>query len=553
MNLRRSLIVILYILALSLSAVSAQRDGETLTVRLNDEGFNSIDPIFAGDLSSQQALHQLYVGLTRIDPITNTVVPGIVESWSQTPFPDNIRVYRFNMRENIPWVRYDPELNEVVQVTDAGGRARMVTHQDAVYGLLRALDSEFATENSMHLAEIILNGVEYVNGEVTADDIGISVNVDDFTITVNNPHVDLPRLLTEVQFVPQPAWLIEERGNDWAQADNFVSYGPYALFSWTTGGDMTLITNPYWQGTDAIPRPNIDNLTFTFLTDEDALLAYDAGELDMIVNAPTTDMTFLREQYPDEFTQYPRAQVHFFGVNLRENYATTDPNVRQALAQSIDLEALADIITSSGNMSATRFVPAPTSDADGVDVSTLGFNLSQAQSALARVTGDDISIGMVYLNTPYYATLAQAVAEQWETQLGIEIELYPQDAEGSIVNREFAAVWLFNSFADTPMSDSYFAPFVTGEDLSVASTFEDEAYDATFNEAFVTIPPEVDGQPVAPIDRTPLISTLETTLIDNVIVIPISWEADNELTKPYVQRTPTHNGLRSFEQWLVSN
>ena len=542
MNLHRYLILMISIFALSLSLVSAQADGETLTVRLGENGITTLDPIFAGDIATQQALHSMYVGLTRIDPLTNTLQPGLAESWSRTILPNDTVLYRFEIRNDVSWVRYDHELGQVVQVLDEDGDPRMVTKEDVAYGILRAIDPDLATEYSYNLGSAIQNGIDYINGEVSVEDVGVIINLTDVGVITSSLDVDLAQVMSQVQVLPQPSWLIDELGLDWSTAENFVSYGPYALFSWLARTEMALVINPFWQGYDNVPKANIDNLRFTFMADGDTRLAYEAGEIDVLVNPAPADILPMREEFAGEFSQYPRDVVHFYGLNLRENFPTANPLFRQALAQSLDRDTLTDVIMGNGNMPATRYLPPVLLDTTDGNIQLLPYDTGQAQADFSSANLEDTSITLIYRNTIEYKALAEAVAEQWRTELGLDVELLPQDFEGSFSNREYVAVWMGDVFSDVPLSEAYFRNFVTDGDFSQASAFSDDNYDTAYDVVYGDDP--ID-------DPAEFFRVMESTLIDDVIIIPISWSADNEFTKPNVRRTPTINGIRAFETWFV--
>lgn len=542
--MHRYLILMISIFALSLTFVSAQTDGESLTVRLGEVGISTLDPIFVADTSEQQALHSMYVGLTRYDLLTNTLQPGLAESWTRTFLPNDTVLYRFQIRNDIPWVRYDHELGQVVKVLDDNGNPRMVTKEDVAYGILRAMNPEFATDYSYTLSEAIYNGVDYLNGDASADEVGVYVNLMDVAIASANLDVDIAHIMSQTQVLPQPTWLIEEFGLDWATPDNFVSYGPYALYTWNELTEMTLVLNPYWVASEGIPKANIDNLYLTFMGDDDARLAYSAGEIDVLVNPAPADILSLSDEFTGELDQYPRDTVYVIGFNLRENFPTANPQFRQALTQAINRDALAEINLSNGTLPATRYLPPTVSDAPNADVQVLPYNTGQAQADFSEANLEDTGIDLIYRNTDELRALAEAVAEQWQSELGIEVRLSPQDYDGSFTNREFVAVWMGEIFSDEPLSKNYFGEFVTGGDFSVASSFSDENYDTAFDVVYGDEPIE---------DPAEFFRVMETTLLEDAIIVPMSWSADTEFTKPYVQRTPTVNGIRAFETWFVQN
>jgi len=547
LNLRRAIILVFGLWALCVSAVTAQIEGETLTVRLSDDGISTLDPIFAGDLTTQQALHSMYVGLTRFDPITNALQPGLAQRWSTTTLPDGRVLYRFFLRQDIPWVKYDTEFNEVMQVENDNGNPITVSRDDVVYGILRALDPEYANEYSYQLAEAIENGVAYLDGEVPVEDLGIVVNLNDIGIVASSPEMNIPHLMSQIPMLPQPSWLIDELGLDWATAENFVSYGPYALESWVDS-ELSMITNPYWDPTDAVPQADIDNLRFVFLDDEDAFLAYEAGEIDVIVNMSPDLIPSLREQYPEQFSQHARQSVQFFAMNLRESYPTEFPELRQALAHAIDRDQLAEVIRDAGYVPADRLMPPGTVNAPTTTTAlTLPYDGDTAREDLMSLGAENTEIDVIYLNTGYFSTVATAVAEMWEAELGIEVNLFPQDVQGSFTNRQYGAVWIGDLYSDTLTGRSYLVPFAAENDFRTASELSSEAFDSAYNMLLANSADDTET------DVTDLLATMERALIEEVLIIPVSWSADNELIKPNITRTPTDNGLRSFETWQVSS
>ncbi len=66
----------------------------------------------------------MFMGLTRADPVTGEVLPYLATDWEVS---EDGTVYTFNMRDDIPWVNYDPGTGEWAQEVDEEGNPRFVT------------------------------------------------------------------------------------------------------------------------------------------------------------------------------------------------------------------------------------------------------------------------------------------------------------------------------------------------------------------------------------------------------------------------------------------
>ena len=94
----------------------------------------SLDPSLATDTTSVDVTYNLFMGLTRPDPVTGELTPALATDWSVS---DDGLVWTFNMRDDVPWVHYDPISGEWSIVTDEEGNERFVNANDVVYGVKR--------------------------------------------------------------------------------------------------------------------------------------------------------------------------------------------------------------------------------------------------------------------------------------------------------------------------------------------------------------------------------------------------------------------------------
>src|SRR5579859_5002132 len=89
------------------------------------DDYATFDPQRGEDNVSINPIENLFVGLTDIDPKTQEVRPALATKWTMNDAGD---VWTFTLRNDVPWVNYDPATKKVSQIG-------MVTAGDVVYGI----------------------------------------------------------------------------------------------------------------------------------------------------------------------------------------------------------------------------------------------------------------------------------------------------------------------------------------------------------------------------------------------------------------------------------
>ncbi|RME40937.1 MAG: hypothetical protein D6796_16495, partial [Caldilineae bacterium] len=69
----------------------------------------TLDPSLATDTTSVDVTANLFVGLTQFDPVTGEVIPYLATDWEVS---DDGLEWTFHLRDDIPWVHYDPATGE---------------------------------------------------------------------------------------------------------------------------------------------------------------------------------------------------------------------------------------------------------------------------------------------------------------------------------------------------------------------------------------------------------------------------------------------------------
>ena len=160
---------------------------------------------------------------------------------------------------------------------------------------------------------------------------GVDV-VDDYTIRINTDGPDpvLPARLYMVQMV-EPGAAAD------GLEDEAVGTGPYKFVEWVPGDSLTLTRNTDYWG----PEPQIDDVTFVFLPDEQSrVAAVQAGDVDLAVglsadSAGQMPKLFVR----DEGIEYPYLRMKNYEGPLGDY-----PELRVAIAHALNTDDYIEFI-----------------------------------------------------------------------------------------------------------------------------------------------------------------------------------------------------------------
>jgi len=111
-----------------------------------------------------------------------------------------------------------------------------------------------------------------------------------------------------------------------------------------------------------------------------AALAFEAGEVDMVINYPESDFERIQETGALGFTA-PTARLYFYSVNTASG-ALANPLIRQAVSLAIDREGIVDAVLSGvGGVPAGTVYPAGKSWAADINPA---FDPAQAEALLSE-------------------------------------------------------------------------------------------------------------------------------------------------------------------------
>ncbi|MBI5958363.1 MAG: peptide ABC transporter substrate-binding protein [Chloroflexi bacterium] len=544
------LLVISSVLMTTAGSTKAQEPKVLYTALL--PGDVKIDPSLASDANSITMLNVLYVGLTGLHDETVAIEPGVATEWTVS---DDGLVYTFTLAQGVSWVHYDAEAGEVVQVMDEAGAPLTLKAQDFVYGITRTLNPNTGSEYSSVLAPWVVNGQESLAGE--AVELGVKA-LDDYTLEITSPQPAgfLPMLYGLWMARPQLQSVVEEFGDTWTEAANYVSYGPYALKSWEHDVEVTLIKNPFWAETMYIPQAKIDEINFIYLEEPAQLTAYEAGELDWIATVPLADLDRMRAERSDQLVIGPGQCTYYYGFNVLKD-GVSNVHLRRALSMAVDRDVIVQILN-AGQVPAGFFtLPALAAAPHQEDYPDLAIwsdaakaqEEFQAYLADEGITADQVpQITLQHNTSQAHATLAQAIQQMWKDTLGLEVQITTQDFAVHQETMRFDApqIWRLGWCFDYPDTHNFLYDVFrfVGPDSNNHTNWENPEFQALLDEAKTM----TDNAA-----RAELYAQAEHILVyEDAVMIPIYYYTSIDLTQPYVVRTYAQTGNERFEKWDLS-
>jgi ABC-type oligopeptide transport system substrate-binding subunit len=393
------------------------QSAQVVTLRLAMRAPQTLDPVQVSrfDPYTRDLIENLFVGLTRFDPVTRQAEPMLAKSW--TISPDGL-TWTFELRDDIQWVRYDAASGEVAAV-------RPVTAGDFVYAIQRACDPLRPSPVTTNLMVVdgcmtVANAApSTINDLFVARTIGVrTTSPTTLEIKLVYPASYFPALLSTPEFRPLPREAVSDSAN-WTVPPTMISSGPYALTTWTSTG-MELVRNPFWP--DAFAG-NVEAVSLTF--DTAAPLAV-SGQIDLARLLPE-DISGARVTAPQLVKVAEGSSLVMLGFSF-DRLMVAAPDVRRALSFALDRTALTTQLLPDQALPASSFTPAGVIAAPALTTSLYDPAQAQAAFSAAGYPGcqgvQEKMIVLVPDDNPVWAQLGQAIVQQWSTTLGCNPALF---------------------------------------------------------------------------------------------------------------------------------
>jgi ABC-type oligopeptide transport system substrate-binding subunit len=376
-----------------------------------------LDPALASDSNSAQAVGLIFSGLVKLNPQLQ-IVPDAASSWQVSP---DGKTYTFTLADQLRF-----------------GNGAPVSSQDVVYSLNRSLQMTSSAEQDggdggfFYLGHIV-GAAEVAAGKARSASGLKALNAQKVQIQLDTPIAYFLADLAAPQTFIVPQTLIQQYGaQKWVE--HALGTGPFMLGHWTHGVRMTFVPNTYYNG----PQPVVDQIDMPFAQDPHAaLLAYRAGQYDLTWDIAAPDYAEART----EKNYHETAQVATDALVPNTALAPfTQPTVRQAFAEALNVQTLAHQVMGDSVVASTTIVPSNMPGYGSSPVQGLGTNAQQAKTLLQSVYPDVQTMPPVTLTYPTDGlpqAEAQAMQTMWQRALGVTVNLAPVDP--STYEREFDA------------------------------------------------------------------------------------------------------------------
>jgi len=491
--------------------------GQVLRVRWVEP--TSLDPGLVSDGDSGCLLAHLFSGLVALSPELD-VVPDVARAWEMS---DGGRRFVFHLRDDVSW-----------------GDGTPVRATDFEYAWKRVLDPATRSPAAGFLQD--LKGARaFKRGQGTSDNVAVRAH-DEATLAVEleAPVGYFLQLLTHAAYSPVPRHAVEAYGNGWAEPQAILSNGPFKLKAWRRGAELILSRNPTYHGRFS---GNLERVEVFPVMDWSARLAkYGAGELSVlgISYFPAGEREEARQRHAEEYISGPRLETSYLALNA-SCPPFDDVRVRRALAMATDRETLADVVLKGYVSPATGGLVPPSMPGHSQDIG-LPYDPEGARRLLAEAGYPD-GKGFPTVEAVIFDAVAARgdyLRAQWCRVLGLEVawEVLPWGQFLQRLTGEPPHILALMWAADYPDPDSFLR--VCRE--RTWSRWRNEAYERLVGEA---------RRSTDLTERIERYREADRLLVEEVPILPLTYERTHLLVKPWVSQYPTSAMQAAFWKDVV--
>ena len=382
---------------------------------LVDIGMNppTLDPAKSEDAYSFRVVNDLFAGLVDFDQ-ANKPILGIA---SNIVVSHDKRKYIFYLKPNLFF-------SDGVAITAA----------DVVYSWQRLVDPNTASSYNFLLANVV-NANKIMQGKLDKKYLGVFAK-DKYTIEVNliNPSSDFLTYLTIPVFFIVPKHVVSMYKESWTHPEHIVTSGAYYLTENILNGYIGIKKNKYYYDESKV---RISQVKFFPYTDINVSLAnFKTNNLDMTwQNLPVDQYLKLKEDYKKELHIVPWERIDYIAYNMTlkkfENI-----KLRQALSLIVDRDLIVNKVLKSGQTSLYSVVTKTIENSNYKDI---GYNWSsdsmdnriKLAKKLYKEAGYSVdhplTITIKYKTNDLYKKVALALANMWNSELGVKVLLQNED------------------------------------------------------------------------------------------------------------------------------
>ena len=340
-----------------------------------------------------------------------------------------------------------PSVTTNLHNATAGDYINQMTHEGLFYSSADltpqpALAESYEIVSDTEWVFKLRQGVKFHNGqEVKAADVKASLElckespqvsqygdavesvevIDDYTvkITTNGPHSGLLTDLSHHGNAILPADLIAS-GHDFNKEP--IGTGPYKFVAWNKGESIELEANEdYWGEV-----PAIKHVIWKIIPEGSSrTMALEAGEVDMIIEVESTDLSRLQDN-PDIVTVNEPGTGHNWVMINNEKAPFDNVDFRRAIDAAVDKNAVVQVALNGQGSVSDSMLPecfpgvvtdgAPTYDPEKAKEYLAASGLSPAECTFSIICSDDTKL-----------RAGQVIQSSLKENLGIDVTLESMD------------------------------------------------------------------------------------------------------------------------------
>jgi oligopeptide transport system substrate-binding protein len=350
--------------------------------------------------------------------------------------------------------------------------------------------------------------------------------------------------------------------NWWSKPSEFIGTGAYKMTEYVPHQDMKFVAVSNWWGS---PKPVLTNINVDIkpsdtATQSTAIAAWEQGKYDLLgyggsSSLPIADILRIHKSGSEssQLQLIPKGRTTWLTFMVNASYnpttAAADPftgtsqaaiNLRKAFALSVDLKSLANIVCSNlvcipatGGLITKGLIGYGGDGTDPLakfDVNQAKQLLQQAETADPAITAKVQHLTYTYNQGGLNDAAAQFLQGQWQTNLGIHVNIQGQTQPPFIGNRLKGDYmmsrdgWQFDYNHPQDWYDNLWGGAVLSANANT-SGYDSPTYDSTLAQA-----------DKLPLDQAlPLYAQLATELQTQAVYVPMYYSVGQFLIHPYVK------------------
>ena len=470
----------------------------------------TFDPAIVEDGDTIDVLQQIFEGLVQWSP-DNKVVPCLASKWDVSR--DGL-TYTFHLRPNVKFQDGNP-----------------VTASDVLYSMQRALQPALGSPDARNYLGDIVGAKELAAGKATTLAGVQALDPQTVRITLTSPRAYwLDTLTYPTAYVVSRAEAKEGVPMTAEDAARGAGTGAFRLTRYDKDQRIVLAANPaYWDG-----APKLAGIERPVVIDANTRHSlYVQGDTDMLqfVSPGDLDNDGKDPVLKGQVHLFPRASTFYIGLNQKAFPAFKDVRVRQALAYATDKAKIVQVVFGGRREVAqdilAKGIPGFDSAFQGLPYDPAKAKVLLAQAGFPGGRGFPV-IPMTYRESqPELQKTVDLIRGMWGDALGVKVDGRVSEWSAMLDQQDKNALECYHIrwAADYLDPQDYYSTLLRTGGPENHVVYASPRFDALCDQADVAQDPA---------RRSALYRQAARIAADEVPMIPLYYQQDVELIKPYV-------------------